>query len=70
MFDYITYINENDSEYLQKYDIKKREELYTLSSQSKHLEKNIHDNYNNFTMIAISSLIVTIVGTTIFTSSK
>ena len=56
MFDYIAYIEENDTEYQEKYN----SDIMSLKSRNQILQDSLANNYQNYTIFATTSVIITI----------
>lgn len=68
MFDYIAYIHKNDSDFRGQYSNSQLNEIDTLKGKSQSLEESLDENYQNYTIFAITSLIITIVGVSMMSS--
>ena len=64
MFDYIAYIEENDTEYQEKYN----SDIMSLKSRNQILQDSIANNYQNYTIFATTSVIITIIGLSMMSS--
>lgn len=68
MFDYIAYIHKNDSSIRGQYTTNELDELDTLKSRSQSLQESLDSNYHNYTIFAVTSLLITVVGISIMSS--
>lgn len=68
MFDYIAYIHKNDSNIRGQYSNTQLNELDTLKSRSHSLEESLNENYHHYTIFAITSLLITVVGVSMISS--
>ena len=64
MFDYIAYIEENDTEYQEKYN----SDIMSLKSRNQILQDSLANNYQNYTIFATASVIITIIGLSMMSS--
>tara|TARA_A100001035_G_C27742464_1_gene482315 strand:- start:912 stop:1109 length:198 start_codon:yes stop_codon:yes gene_type:complete len=64
MFDYIAYIEENDTEYQEKYN----SDIMSLKSRNQILQDSLANNYQNYTIFATTSVIITIIGLSMMSS--
>jgi len=68
MFDYIAYIHKNDPNVRVKYTNEELQQLDTLKSRRQILEQSIDENYHKYTIFALTSLLITIVGVSVMSS--
>ena len=68
MFDYIAYIHKNDSSIRGQYTTNELDELDTLKSRSQSLQESPDSNYHNYTIFAVTSLLITVVGISMMSS--
>lgn len=68
MFDYIAYIHKNDSSIRGQYTTNELDELDTLKSRSQSLQESLDSNYHNYTIFAVTSLLITVVGISMMSS--
>lgn len=68
MFDYIAYIHKNDSSVRGQYSNSELNELDTLKGRSQSLEESLDENYHHYTIFAITSLLITVVGVSMISS--
>lgn len=68
MFDYIAYIHKNDSSIRGQYTRNELQEFDTIKGRSQSLQKSLDTNYHNYTVYAMTSLLITVVGISIMSS--
>jgi len=68
MFDYIAYIHKNDSDVRGQYSNSELNEIDTLKGRTESLEESLDENYHHYTIFAITSLLITVVGVSMISS--
>ncbi len=68
MFDYVAYIHKNDLDTRGQYNNNELNQMDTLKGRSQSLQESLDDNYHNYTIFAITSLLITVVGVSMMSS--